>query len=400
MSIDALLTRRPSRPPDHAAESRALAALAEMFSSPEQLLREVAFAACQLCGAGSAAITLLEPDGHTLRCHVAAGQLANLTEQTGAASGTPSSLVIERAEPMLFIDPSKHHSLPSDSISEALIVPLQVDGTTIGTFGICAHDHEREFDVEDLRVLTTLARFACAAHRMAAALSAAEAKHLEAETAVSARTELARRLSTSQEDERRRFARDLHDSIGQSALALALGIDAVASTGPLPPPAVAALSEIRRVADALGREVHELALKLRPTALDDLGLHAALAQHIAAWSARSGVNVDFHSAEEEVGRLPPELETVLYRVVQEALTNVLKHAHAHHVSVVVERHDGRVIAIVEDDGRGFDSTSPASGNRLGLLGMRERVTLAGGTLEVESEPGRGTSVISKIPLAK
>jgi signal transduction histidine kinase len=127
-------------------------------------------------------------------------------------------------------------------------------------------------------------------------------------------------------------------------------------------------------------------------------LHAALHQYLEDWSARTGVEVQFQAAGLEAVRFPPEVETTLYRVVQEALTNVLRHAGARLVSVVLERHDGYAIAMVEDDGIGFDAEAAAASGRLGLLGMQERLALAGGNLEVESNPGAGTAVIARVPL--
>jgi signal transduction histidine kinase len=127
----------------------------------------------------------------------------------------------------------------------------------------------------------------------------------------------------------------------------------------------------------------------------------ALRQLTAEWSRRTGVEVSFQDTLAGE-RLPPEAETALYRVVQEALTNVARHARATHVGVLVGRRDGQVVAVVEDDGEGFDpeATTPPPGGRrpLGIIGMRERVALLGGTLEVESVPGAGTTVFARIPL--
>jgi signal transduction histidine kinase len=113
---------------------------------------------------------------------------------------------------------------------------------------------------------------------------------------------------------------------------------------------------------------------------------------------RTRSEVDLQASDLDTVRLPPDVETALYRVIQEALTNVARHARARHVSVVVQRHDGKAIAIVEDDGVGCDPESGGSG-RLGLVGMRERITLAGGRLDIESAPGDGTTVIARVPLA-
>ena len=220
---------------------------------------------------------------------------------------------------------------------------------------------------------------------------------LEAEFA--RRTDLARRLATAQEDERRRLSRDLHDSVGQLLAALPIAFGAVEFAGGLTASAAARLAEARHLVDAVSREVHALAVRLRPTALDDLGLEAALEQLVAEWSSRSGVAADFQSSGLGPGRLPLEVETAVYRLVQESLTNVAKHARARIVSVVVSRPDGYVTAVIEDDGAGFVPGAVPKG-RLGLGGMRERVALLGGEFDIESSPGEGTAVRIRIPVHK
>jgi PAS domain S-box-containing protein len=223
------------------------------------------------------------------------------------------------------------------------------------------------------------------------------------ERAEADRRELQQQLTTAQEDERRRIARELHDQMGQHLTALGLGLKVVKDATPDPSPMRDRLQGLQALTDLIGREVHQLALQLRPTALDDLGLQAALANYVEGWSERSGIEVDFHGTGLDGVRLPVLIETALYRVVQEALTNVLKHSAAQRVSVVLQRSPGQVSAVVEDDGRGFDvESAPATGNaerRLGLLGMRERVELVGGTLTVESDVGRGTTVIARVPIS-
>jgi signal transduction histidine kinase len=211
------------------------------------------------------------------------------------------------------------------------------------------------------------------------------------------RAELLRRVVTAQEDERRRVARELHDSFGQLLTALTLSVKAARSATPLPPATDAKLAEVQRVADELGRAAHDLAVRLRPTVLDDVGLDAALGQYVAEWSARTEVKVDYEAEAVESERLPRDVETAIFRVVQEALTNVARHARARRVSVVVGRHDGHATVAVEDDGVGFDPEDAAASGRLGLVGMRERVALAGGGLDVESSPGNGTTVLARFP---
>jgi PAS domain S-box-containing protein len=221
------------------------------------------------------------------------------------------------------------------------------------------------------------------------------------ERAEADRRDLQQRLTSAQEDERRRIARELHDEMGQHLTALGLGLKVVKDETPHPSPARDRLQALQALTDRIGREVHQLALELRPTALDDLGLRAALANYVEGWGERAGVEVDFQATGLDGERLPAPVETALYRVTQEALTNVSRHAGAGRVNVALLRAPGHVSAVVEDDGRGFDpeaAADPADGHRLGLLGMRERATLVGGTLAIESAPGRGTTVIARVPL--
>jgi PAS domain S-box-containing protein len=214
-------------------------------------------------------------------------------------------------------------------------------------------------------------------------------------------TELLRRVVTAQEEERRRVSRELHDGLGQELTALILGLKALEATIPEGAPGRERLREVEATVGRIGREAHDLAIDLRPTALDDIGLAPALAAYIARWAERTGVVADFQAPGMDADRLPPEVETTLYRVVQEALNNVAKHGGARRVSVIVERRRGEVTALVEDDGRGFEPGRVVSGpgpRRLGLLGMRERVALVGGTLLIESGEGEGTTLRARIPL--
>ena len=153
----------------------------------------------------------------------------------------------------------------------------------------------------------------------------------------------------------------------------------------------------------LGRELNRIAWELRPMALDDLGLHQAVAQYLEEWAERSRLNVDL---EIELGdrRLPQPVETALFRVLQEAVGNVMKHSGADRVGVILQAADREVRLIVEDNGRGFDPVPGADGNapglqHLGLLGLRERIALVGGSLEVESSAQQGDTTVSvRIPL--
>ncbi|MGI8837647.1 MAG: hybrid sensor histidine kinase/response regulator [Pyrinomonadaceae bacterium] len=217
------------------------------------------------------------------------------------------------------------------------------------------------------------------------------------------RAQLLRRLVTTQEEEQRRLSRELHDQTGQSLAALMLGLKSIEDSNQLEEDARSRLRHLQELTNQLAHDVHHLASNLRPTALDDLGLHTALSNYVEEWSGRSKIRADYHSNGLMKERLPRLIETAVYRIVQEALTNVLKHANAQNVSVIVEHRGNRVQAIVEDDGIGFNAEGRLSATngerRLGLLGMQERVALVDGDLTIESTPGSGSTVIVHIPVS-
>jgi two-component system CheB/CheR fusion protein len=225
----------------------------------------------------------------------------------------------------------------------------------------------------------------------------------EREQAEQSRQQLLRQLVTAQEEERSRIARELHDQMGQDLTVLMLGLKMLRDAAPADSPINMRLEPLQVLSTQIGREVRTLALQLRPPALDDLGLDATLANYVAEWSARVLIAVDFHTIGLDEQRLPPAIETALYRLTQEALTNVLKHAQATSVSLIIERRADTVHMIVEDNGTGFDVAAARSNahieHRLGLIGMDERVAHLGGTLTIESAPGSGTTVFVRIPLA-
>src|SRR3712207_5159816 len=162
------------------------------------------------------------------------------------------------------------------------------------------------------------------------------------------------RLLTAQEDERHRISRELHDHMGQYLAALMMGIKAVQREEGLTPGLRERAIKLQQLTTQFSAAVRHFALELRPTVLDDVGLGAALTNYIEEWSKQSEVGVDFHSAGLSRRRLPAQVETTLYRFVQEGLNNVLKHAQARRVSLIIERRGGRVLAVLEDDGVGFD----------------------------------------------
>ncbi len=260
-----------------------------------------------------------------------------------------------------------------------IFVPLVARGEAIGV--IAVHDKlgsNARFSEEDLRLAEIFAA------RAAVAVSFSERV---------ARDTL-RRVVQAQELERRRLARELHDETGQALTSILLGVKAIRAAT-TPADAERAESDVRaQIVQAL-QDVRALAVELRPTALDDFGLVAALERLAETFQARSGLETVVQANID--GRLPAEIETVLYRVVQEALTNVLKHASAERVSIVLRSRTGTVAVTVDDDGLGFEPTDVRD-EALGLLGMRERLALVGGTLEVESSPESGTTIAAEVPV--
>jgi len=204
-----------------------------------------------------------------------------------------------------------------------------------------------------------------------------------------------RRVVQAQELERQRLARELHDETGQALTSILLGLkpleDALADH-----PARADLARLREQVVSALQDVRRLAVELRPAVLDDFGLVPALERLTDAFAEQSDVRVDFHSALGEK-RLPSEVETTLYRVVQESLTNIVKHANAQHVSVSLARRATTAAAVIEDDGDGFDPRAVRE-EGVGLLGMRERLSFVDGRLEIESRPGVGTTIVAEVPL--
>jgi PAS domain S-box-containing protein len=225
----------------------------------------------------------------------------------------------------------------------------------------------------------------------------------ERERATSLRNELLQQLVAAEEGERRRLSRELHDVIGQHITALILGLRGLSArhgSNDLQ----SQVESLIKIANQLGQDAHRLALDLRPTALDDLGLESALAGYVHEWSARTGIRAQFHATGTRERRLAPYLETMFYRVVQEALTNVAKHAAAHQVNVILKTTATEAAMVVEDDGCGLDAKlafeAAAKTNRLGLRGMRERVQISGGTLELESAAEKGTALFVRVPLQR
>ncbi len=236
-----------------------------------------------------------------------------------------------------------------------------------------------------------------------------EKEILERKSAQSASTRLLRRLVSAQEDERRRISRELHDQCGQDLTALRLELKLLeqglisGNESDHKSSVEKRLDSLRQLLDRVADEVHHLTLKLRPPTLDELGLPTAVMNFVEQWRALTGIKVDCELRGWEDFRINEEQETALYRVLQEALTNVARHAGATVVNVVLQYDVAGIAMIVEDNGCGFDAPDAFNVEgpvqHLGLLGMRERMVAIGGTLEVESTIGRGSTVFARVPVS-
>ena len=219
--------------------------------------------------------------------------------------------------------------------------------------------------------------------------------HASAKEAV---TNLLHRIVNTQEDERRRIARDLHDHFGQQLTALRLALERHQAKGGAE--GDGDMGEALSLTRQIGKDIDFLAWELRPAALDELGLVAALPRFATEWSAHVGIPAEVHVRGFEAGQLNSRTELAFYRIAQEALNNVAKHADASRVDLLLSTADGEVVMVVEDDGVGFDVTeAERDGKGLGLAGMQERAALAGARLDVESTVGKGTSVFVRCKTA-
>jgi signal transduction histidine kinase len=331
-------------------------------------------------------VTVLLPSGDDqLRFAAVAGDRAELAGATITRSTSKTGRVLERrqserADSVLDDPDVDHEAMRLLGARSGLWVPLLVRGRAIGV--LAAHDKlgaDVRFTDTDLRLAETFATRAALAVDLSQRIA----------------QDALRRVVEAQELERRRLARELHDETGQALTSILLGLKALEErTGD--EASRAATQELRELVVSTLQDVRRLAVELRPTALDDFGLVAALERLTASFAEQTGISVDFETALADE-RLPEEVETALYRIVQESLTNVVKHARARRVSILLARKEGSVKAVVEDDGRGFDPAEQA-GDGFGLVGMSERLALLGGRLEVESDADAGTTIAAEVPV--
>jgi glucose-6-phosphate-specific signal transduction histidine kinase len=211
---------------------------------------------------------------------------------------------------------------------------------------------------------------------------------------------LLRKMVGVQEEERRRLARDLHDHLGQQLTVLRLDLERIKGEELGREELARQVERMEGTLRQLDSDVDFMAWELRPASLDQTGLASALEKLVRQWSEHTRIPAEFYAEGLGDARLPPRVETHLYRIVQEALGNVAKHAGASRASILFELRDRQALFIIEDDGRGFDPVAAANGSgSMGLVNMRERAALVGGTLEIEASPGAGTTLFVRVPVS-
>jgi signal transduction histidine kinase len=209
---------------------------------------------------------------------------------------------------------------------------------------------------------------------------------------------LSRRLVEIQESERRYIARELHDEASQSLTALKFGLRLLEQDVHQPENLLSRLAELKNLTDGVLEELHRLAMGLRPASLDYLGLVAALEQLVKDNDQRYKMTIRFRATGfTGERRLPDYVETTIYRIVQEALTNAVRHANAKNLDVILEQRKEKTVIIVEDDGIGFDTRTIGTSGHLGMMGMQERAQMIGAALTIESEHGCGTIIVMEVP---
>jgi signal transduction histidine kinase len=347
-----------------------------------KLLELVSVRLRELIGARAVTIALPHGDGARIEAVASDDEVQYVGMEIPPRSKTMRVLLRKRSERVdsVLDDPEvDQESARRVGMRTALYVPLVVRDEAIGV--IAAHDKagpDPRFTHADLRVAEVFG---------ARAAVAIELRQRVARVAL-------RRVVAAQELERQRLARELHDETGQALTSILLGLRSIEEAGD-PDELRGAVAEVRDLVRSTLQDVRQLAVDLRPKALDDFGLVAALERLTQSFHEQTGISIDLQTTVGE--RLPAEVETALYRIVQEALTNIVKHARAGTVSVVLMRKETAAAVVVEDDGVGFEPGRVRE-DGLGLVGMRERVGLLGGHLTVESRPGAGTTFVAEVPL--
>ena len=393
------------------------------------LYQEILKTAIALTKANAGTLQILDRHANELVLLATHGFERNATDhfaRVSAGSNTTCGIALKNNQ-RTFIDfDDPNHDDPDGSMRlhidagylSAQSTPLVTrEGETIGMVSTHWHEHHHRAAERELHFIDLLARLAADLidqHRNEDALrqrvgegrlelykvnETLLAEVQERRTAEERVKKLLRQLVHAQEEERRTIARELHDTLGQQLAALHVSIEIIRSKIDGNVSLREDIERVRQIFDRVNSDVDFLAWELRPPALDLLGLDAALETFVKEWSDQFGIEASYEAVGMTGTRLGPEVEINLYRIFQEALLNIHKHAGATSVNVVLETHDGYAVLIIEDNGKGYATEIDGSTEEgMGLTNMRERAALIGGKVEVESEPGGGTAILVRVPL--
>jgi signal transduction histidine kinase len=434
--ITGQLYLRAKKERDAREEAQSLQRLAHVMArKPGKLVETLLEMALRLCSAGTAGISLLEerPGAEPVfRWTHLAGALEGYVGKVKPKDFSPSSICLNLGAPQLFSYPARYFEYFRDvnpPIVETLIFPLPIGDEIQGTLWIVSHDENVKFDSEDVRLMTVLAEFtSCGLHLLESIEGERAARkqredeiearkqtetllrqtQSEMEAIIDDRTEQLRQLSARvislQDEERRRIARELHDSAGQYLAAIEMNLSGLKQTPNLEEALARPISDSLDLAHLCTAEIRTISYLLHPPLLDEMGLASALKWYVEGFSERSGIRVDLDFPK-DFGRLPRETETVLFRVVQQSLANIHRHSGSHVARIHVEADAESVRVEICDDGRGIGPEilkGMNAGRRLmgvGIAGMRERVRVMGGRFSIRSG-SEGTTIDVTLPLAE
>ncbi|MCG3211634.1 MAG: hypothetical protein FOGNACKC_05280 [Anaerolineae bacterium] len=363
----------------------------------EETLALIANHATRLLEAQAASVVLSDENRGDLWFHSASGGAPEVMRGRRLPAGQGIvGWVIAHGEPALVADVAqdsrffdKFDQLSGFKTSSIICVPLAAGARVIGAIEVM-NKTGGPFTAEDVRRLTWLATPAAIAITNARLFEQVHTGHRQIQS-------LSRRLVEIQESERRLIARELHDEAGQALTSLLVGLRLLESELPPSESVSERVAGLKQITNDVSENLHRLARDLRPASLDYLGLVAALRQYTTDFGQQHKLAVQFEAIGLSDQRLPAVMEINLYRIVQEALTNVARHAQASRVDILLEQQPGRLITIIEDNGVGFDKNASAHQGRLGLLGMRERTEMLQGVLTIETNIDHGTTVYVEVP---
>jgi len=353
--------------------------------------------ATRLLDAGAASVALYDEERGDIWFHAASGYGADIVRGKRMSEGEGViGWVVQHGEAVVVPDAAADERFFS-AIDEQtgfktksiICVPLQNGAQTIGAIEVL-NKQGGTFTQKDLRLLTWLATPATIAIQNARLFEQIQVGHERLQS-------LSRRLVEIQETERRYIALELHDEAGQSLTSLMVGLRLLERQADSPEAVVEQVANLKSQTGDILESLHRLAIDLRPASLDHVGLVGALRQYTQSFSEQHDLPIQFEVVGLDERRLPTAVETNLYRIVQEALTNVVRHARASRIDVLLERRGDQLITIIEDDGVGFDPRAAGQNSRLGLVGMRERAEMLDGTLMVESNGNTGTTIFVEVP---